>query len=73
VLRHALALERQLRGEGKQVAGSSPAEGRLDAALPRLDVVQACTGFSDRPAYADAQAIAHRSPSCTSRRRSTAS
>ena len=25
----------------------------------RLDVVQAWTGFSDRPAYADAQAIAH--------------
>jgi len=61
VLRHALALERQLRGEGKQVKWL--VSGRKGASTLRfrgLDVVQSYTGFSDRPAYADAQAIAHR-------------
>jgi F-type H+-transporting ATPase subunit gamma len=61
ILRRAFALERQLRAEGLDVrwlvAGK---KGRSSLTFRRYDVVQAWTGFSDRPAYADAQAIAHR-------------
>ena len=61
VLRHALALERQLRGEGKRVRWLvSGRKGASTLRFRRFEVVQAWTGFSDRPAYADAQAIAHR-------------
>ena len=61
VLRHALALERQLRGEGKQVKWLvSGRKGTSTLRFRGLDVVQSYTGFSDRPAYADAQTIAHR-------------
>ena len=61
VLRHALALERQLRGEGKQVKWLvSGRKGTSTLRFRGLDVVQSYTGFSDRPTYADAQAIAHR-------------
>ena len=61
VLRHALALDRQLRADGKNVRWL--VSGRKGASTLRFrgfDVIQAYTGFSDRPAYADAQAIAHR-------------
>ena len=61
VLRRAFALERQLRGEGSDVrwlvAGR---KGRSTLTFRGYTVEQAWTGFSDRPAYADAQAIAHR-------------
>ena len=61
VLRRAFALERQLRGEGSDVrwlvAGR---KGRSTLTFRGYNVEQAWTGFSDRPAYADAQAIAHR-------------
>ncbi len=61
ILRRAFALERKLRAEGLDVrwlvAGK---KGRSSLTFRRYDVVQAWTGFSDRPAYADAQAIAHR-------------
>jgi F-type H+-transporting ATPase subunit gamma len=61
VLRHALALERQLRGEGKQVKWLvSGRKGTSTLRFRGLDVVQSYTGFSDRPTYADAQTIAHR-------------
>ena len=61
VLRHALALERQLRGEGKQVKWLvSGRKGTSTLRFRGLDVIQSYTGFSDRPTYADAQAIAHR-------------
>ncbi|HEY7604315.1 MAG TPA: ATP synthase F1 subunit gamma [Gaiellaceae bacterium] len=61
VLRHALALERQLRAEGKRVRWLvSGRKGASTLRFRRFEVLQAWTGFSDRPAYADAQAIAHR-------------
>jgi F-type H+-transporting ATPase subunit gamma len=61
VLRHAFALERQLRGEGVTVrwlvAGK---KGRSSLSFRGYDLEASWTGFSDRPAYADAQTIAHR-------------
>ncbi|MGE5690792.1 MAG: ATP synthase F1 subunit gamma [Pseudomonadota bacterium] len=61
VIRRSLQLERELRGEGKDVrwlvAGK---KGRSTLTFRRYDLVAAWTGFSDRPEYADAQAIAHR-------------
>jgi F-type H+-transporting ATPase subunit gamma len=61
VLRHALALDRQLRADGRQVRWL--VSGRKGASTLRFrgfEVLQAWTGFSDRPAYADAQALAHK-------------
>jgi F-type H+-transporting ATPase subunit gamma len=61
VLRHALALDRQLRAEGKRVRWLvSGRKGSSTLRFRRFEVLQAWTGFSDRPGYADAQAIAHR-------------
>ena len=61
VLRRAFALERELRGEGLDVrwlvAGK---KGRSTLTFRRVETLGAWTGFSDRPAYADAQTIAHR-------------
>jgi F-type H+-transporting ATPase subunit gamma len=61
VLRHAFALERQLRGEGVTVrwlvAGK---KGRSSLSFRGYVLEASWTGFSDRPAYADAQTIAHR-------------
>ena len=61
VLRHAFALERRLRAEGVEtrwlVAGK---KGRSTLTFRRHEVEQAWIGFSDRPAYSDAQAIANR-------------
>jgi F-type H+-transporting ATPase subunit gamma len=61
VLRRAFALDRSLRAEGVTVRWL--VAGRKGASSLRFrgyDVDQAWTGFSDRPAYADAQALAHR-------------
>ena len=61
VLRHALALGRQLESEGKRVRWLvSGRKGASTLRFRRYDVVQAWTGFSDRPSYHDAQALAHR-------------
>jgi F-type H+-transporting ATPase subunit gamma len=61
VLRHAFALERQLRAEGVTVrwlvAGK---KGRSSLTFRGYELEASWTGFSDRPAYADAQTIAHR-------------
>jgi F-type H+-transporting ATPase subunit gamma len=61
VIRRALQLEREVRAEGKEVrwlvAGK---KGRSTLTFRRYDVAGAWTGFSDRPEYGDAQAIAHR-------------
>ncbi len=61
VLRHAFALERQLAGEGAQVrwlvAGK---KGRSTLTFRRYEIEQSWIGFSDRPSYHDAQAIARR-------------
>ena len=61
ILRHAIALDRQLRADGVRVRWL--VAGRKGASSLRFrgyDVDQAWTGFSDRPAYTDAQALAHR-------------
>jgi F-type H+-transporting ATPase subunit gamma len=61
VLRHALALDRQLRADGKRVRWLvSGRKGSSTLRFRRFEVLQAWTGFSDRPTYVDAQAIAHR-------------
>jgi F-type H+-transporting ATPase subunit gamma len=61
VLRHAFALGRQLDSEGLRVRWLvSGRKGASTLRFRRLDVLQAWTGFSDRPAYADAQALAHK-------------
>jgi F-type H+-transporting ATPase subunit gamma len=61
VLRQAFAIERRLRGEGVEVrwlvAGK---KGRSTLRFRRYELEQAWTGFSDRPSYSDAQAIANR-------------
>jgi F-type H+-transporting ATPase subunit gamma len=61
ILRHAFALDRSLRAEGKEVrwlvAGR---KGQSTLRFRGYTIDQAWTGFSDRPAYHDAQAIAHR-------------
>ena len=61
ILRHAFALDRELRSEGKQVRWlASGRKGVSTLRFRRLEIAQSWTGFSDRPTYADAQAIAHR-------------
>ena len=61
VLRHAFALERQLRAEGVEVhwlvAGK---KGRSTLGFRRYEIDQSWIGFSDRPSYHDAQAIANK-------------
>jgi F-type H+-transporting ATPase subunit gamma len=61
VLRRALALERQLRGEGKQVRWVGVGrKGVGTLRFRRFALAAEFTGFTDQPRYADAQAIAHR-------------
>jgi F-type H+-transporting ATPase subunit gamma len=60
-LRQAFALERGLRGEGRDVRWL--VSGKKGASTLRFrghTVDRAYTGFSDRPAYSDAQALANR-------------
>jgi F-type H+-transporting ATPase subunit gamma len=60
VIRRSLALMREHRAEGREVAWFST--GRKAAStlrFRRLAVTQSWTGFSERPAYSDAQAVAH--------------
>jgi len=61
VLRHAFALERWLAGDGVEtrwlVAGK---KGRSTLSFRRYEIDQSWIGFSDRPAYHDAQAIARK-------------
>ena len=60
VLRRALALMREVQSEGQQ-AVFFPSGKKAGSTLRfrRLDIGQAWSGFSDRPEYRDAQAIAH--------------
>jgi F-type H+-transporting ATPase subunit gamma len=61
VLRRAFALERELRGEGKQVRWVvSGKKGNSSLRFRGYTVEQAYVGFSERPAYSDAQALAHK-------------
>jgi F-type H+-transporting ATPase subunit gamma len=61
VIRRALALERELRGEGKEIVwvpiGRKPA-GTLR--FRRYHLTSEFAGFADDPGYADAQAVAHK-------------
>jgi F-type H+-transporting ATPase subunit gamma len=61
ILRRSLALERRLRSEGKAVRWLAVGrKGRSSLLFRRFELDQAWTGFTDRPSYEDAQAIAHR-------------
>jgi F-type H+-transporting ATPase subunit gamma len=61
VLRAAIQLERQLRGEGKSVVwGVVGKKGASALRFRRYELSGTWQGFTDRPAYADAQAIAQR-------------
>ena len=61
VLRRALALERQLRSEGAEVRWLvTGRRGRSSLRFRGYEVVQGWQGFSERPSYADAQAVARR-------------
>jgi F-type H+-transporting ATPase subunit gamma len=60
VLRRSFALERQLEQEGAKVRWVVVGKkGRSTLLFRRREVSSAFVGFSDGPAYADAQAIAH--------------
>ena len=61
VLRRAFELERQVRAEGQEV--SWLVVGRKGAStlrFRRYELAGSWAGFTDKPTYADAQAIAHR-------------
>jgi F-type H+-transporting ATPase subunit gamma len=61
VLRRAFALERELRGEGVEVKWlAAGRRGRSTLTFRGYDLIQTWQGFSERPGYADAQAIARR-------------
>jgi F-type H+-transporting ATPase subunit gamma len=60
VLRRAFALAREAQAAGQQVTFfTSGKKAQSTVRFRRLDLAQSWTGFSDRPAYSDAQAIAH--------------
>ncbi len=61
ILRRAFALERSLQTEGTNVRWIAVGKrGRSTLLFRRRELAGAYMGFTDRPAYADAQAIAHR-------------
>jgi F-type H+-transporting ATPase subunit gamma len=60
VIRRSLALMREIKAEGHEALWFST--GRKAAStlrFRRMNVAQSWVGFSERPAYSDAQAIAH--------------
>jgi F-type H+-transporting ATPase subunit gamma len=60
ILRRAFALERTLEAEGKAVRGVGVGKkGRSVLTFRRRELSASYMGFTDRPAYDDAQAIAH--------------
>jgi F-type H+-transporting ATPase subunit gamma len=60
VIRRSLALMREHQGEGREVVWfSTGRKASSTLRFRRLNVAQSWTGFSERPAYSDAQAIAH--------------
>jgi F-type H+-transporting ATPase subunit gamma len=61
ILRRALATERELRSEGKQVHWIGVGrKGVGSLRFRRFELSGEFTGFTDQPKYFDAQAIAHR-------------
>jgi F-type H+-transporting ATPase subunit gamma len=60
VLRRSFALMREVQGEGQEaVFFPSGKKAQSTLRFRRLEVAQSWTGFSDKPGYADAQAMAH--------------
>jgi F-type H+-transporting ATPase subunit gamma len=60
VLRRAFAEMRSAQAEGQQVRFfTSGKKAQSTVRFRRLELAQSWTGFSDRPAYSDAQGIAH--------------
>ena len=60
VIRRALALMREHRAEGREVLWfSTGRKASSTLRFRRMNVAQSWTGFSERPAYTDAQAVAH--------------
>ena len=60
VLRESFRLERELRGDGVAVRfGVVGKKGASTLRFRRYETFGAWTGFTDRPSYADAQAVAH--------------
>src|SRR5215211_35454 len=61
ILRRSIALEREFGAEGKTVRWLAVGrKGRSSLLFRHYEVDRAWTGFTDRPSYADAQAVAHR-------------
>ena len=61
ILRRAFALERELRGEGLEVVWLAIGRrGRSSLTFRGYELVQSWQGFSERPEYSDAQAVAHK-------------
>jgi F-type H+-transporting ATPase subunit gamma len=61
ILRRAFALERSLQGEGKAVRWVAVGKrGRSTLSFRGRELAGSYIGFTDRPSYEDAQAIAHR-------------
>jgi len=61
IMRRAFAVERALQAEGKAVRWVAVGKkGRSTLTFRRRELAGAYLGFTDRPAYEDAQAIAHR-------------
>jgi F-type H+-transporting ATPase subunit gamma len=60
ILRRAFAEMREAQSAGRQVRFfASGKKAQSTIRFRRFDLAQSWTGFSDRPAYSDAQAIAH--------------
>jgi F-type H+-transporting ATPase subunit gamma len=61
IIRSAMTLGRELEAEGQTVRWLvSGRKGRSTFRFRRYELAAEWTGFSDRPSYSDAQAIAHR-------------
>jgi F-type H+-transporting ATPase subunit gamma len=61
IIRRAMTLGRELEAEGQTVRWLvSGRKGRSTFRFRRYELAAEWTGFSDRPSYSDAQAIAHR-------------
>jgi F-type H+-transporting ATPase subunit gamma len=61
ILRRAFALERELRGDGLEVSWLAVGRrGRSSLTFRGYELVQSWQGFSERPEYSDAQAVAHK-------------
>jgi F-type H+-transporting ATPase subunit gamma len=61
IMRRAFALERALQGEGKTVRWVAVGKkSRSTLTFRRRELSGAYLGFTDRPTYADAQAVSHR-------------